>query len=677
MHRTSAASWLLGFFLLSAMSMIEMRSLGAVGLDDAENKDTEEKDTEKKDTEKKKADENIDRAIDRGVRWLKTAISKQQIPKHQYGQASLETFALVVAGVPLDDRLVRSNYDLLAKRMRKSQHTYSLGCYIFALDAAIGQLERDYLLLNPENADKLREGKKRLGGRFRRELESATRQLIFTQNAQGAWRYFKTPDFDNSNTQFAVLGLGVGAKRGVPVPIAVWRGIADHFVGGQQQKGPVTSQRITLLPESERETVRIAGNSRNRAKKKSSSRSGSRRGRDDKRGGGTAVDEPDASDPRPAPDENPVVGLEEVPVHRRGWDYENKGGATWNMTCAGLSSLLIAREHLRGEQDDAAADKLNKAIRDGYGWLLEDWKATESFYGMYSLEKVGDLGGVRLFGDRDWYQQLSAHLVGSQQEDGSWKGTGQHQEDDRIATALALLILRRATTLIASDPGAGIVQTGRGASRGDEVKKDRDWIYVESLDCRLHYPSVLTALRKRSEPKLLRILEKMVREAEDDVRAAMVPDLVSTREQVRNRSLKRGIDKLLTRIVGKSLRAPDEYARWSTQWTLIGTMVAARSQSDTKRLIELYRDDLGSLPLRKRAAWGLGRLKVRSAIPVLLDDLDAEEATHRELAYTTLREFYIARPPPFVAKASGAARTESIEAIRNWVERQEARLGGD
>ena len=149
----------------------------------------------------------------------------------------------------VDHAVIRKNFSLLHARSESSQYTYGLACYIFALDAAIAQIEEDALLLAPRKVRERFRDDRRIGKQYRSHLARAVAQLVRLQREAGGWEYGPTrkPRFDNSNTQFAVLGLGVGAKRGVLIERRVWFKVLDHFVKGQQRKGPEVKEQIRLL----------------------------------------------------------------------------------------------------------------------------------------------------------------------------------------------------------------------------------------------------------------------------------------------------------------------------------------------------------------------------------------------------------------------------------------------
>jgi len=601
------------------------------------------------------ADAKIDEAVDKGIKYLLGQVQGNPWGTHTYGSMALETYALVVAGVPLDNRLISENFAKLNKGLKKSQHTYTLGCYIFALDAAIAQVETDYLLENPDRIKDVASGRKRFGKKYLGYMNGAVQSLVQMQNQRGAWRYGPGPDIDNSCTQFAILGLGIGARRGLNVPRAVWEKIQKYFIEGQQKNGPEIQARIKLTKKEERarrDEVDIV-------KKSAGSKSGgsSKKG-ESKRRGKTYV----------RPKEDPVVGTETLKVHQRGWDYQNKGGATWNMTCAGLSSMLIVRENLKKGGGDDSWKALQKSIRDGYGWVMGNWKLHESLYGMYSLEKAADIGGVELFGTHDWYKEARDHLISTQQPDGSWKGSGAHGEKERIATAYALLILRRATSLLTNDPGAGIVLTGQAAK--PLTAEDREWVYVPSIDTSLHYPTIVKVLKRRASPKLSKFLGEIVKSYPHQHRGELVEPLAKALESVGNGRLERVFRTHLVTLTGlKKSDGPSEFQEWSKKWKRIHELVEKRKKGEkvaSAELLEIYNDDTGSVSLKQTAAWALVRLNVKKAASHFFRDLAHESPEVRATAYSSFKSYFASTVPPFSPRGDEASRERQISAIRSW-----------
>ena len=131
----------------------------------------------------------------------------------------------------------------------------------------------------------------------------------------------KQSRFDHSNTQFAMLGLGVAYKRGIKIPVEVWQEAMDHFVKTQEPKGTEVKPRWKLNEQEEDNVDAARRSSRTKV-----------------------INHPKKE-----------WGKEEEKVFARGWSYiftqdqgkEKKRAATFNMTCAGASSVLIAYDALK------------------------------------------------------------------------------------------------------------------------------------------------------------------------------------------------------------------------------------------------------------------------------------------------------------------------------------------
>ncbi len=65
------------------------------------------------------------------------------------------------------------------------------------------------------------------------------------------------------------------------------------------------------------------------------------------------------------------------------------------------------------------------------------------YYYLYSVERAGDLNGLDKFGDHDWYVEGAKELLKLQKADGSWREPSS--ETDVWATCFAILFLKRAT----------------------------------------------------------------------------------------------------------------------------------------------------------------------------------------------------------------------------------------
>lgn len=246
----------------------------------------------------------------------------------------------------------------------------------------------------------------KLSAAEREWVDKAARWLL-GQEAAGVtgpgrrfWSYPSTDAlaYDNSNSQYAALGLLAASRLGLKVPPSTWASVARHWLGEQDTNGPEVQMR---------------------------------------------------------PD-NPGSGGSAAPVlaQARGWNYRRgtsrgTGGAYGSMTCAGVGSLAIARHMLREAKllDPKEDGRIDKALRDGLAWLQKHYSLRTNparreewfYYYLYGLERAGVLSGTTWLGDRHWYQEGAGLLVTDwQRADGSWNGTVQE-------TAFALLFLKKAT----------------------------------------------------------------------------------------------------------------------------------------------------------------------------------------------------------------------------------------
>ncbi|MGP0069737.1 MAG: DUF4159 domain-containing protein [Isosphaeraceae bacterium] len=164
------------------------------------------------------------------------------------------------------------------------------------------------------------------------------------------------------------------------------------------------------------------------------------------------------------------VNAEVWTVARKHWEETQTKDGSWtytprhqqstaSMTCAGISSLLIARDRMPRQarsvlMRDAATNcgdgRGERNLQGGIDWLTRNFTLKENFgfgqpwrfYYFHDLERVGRLAGARVFGPRDWYQLGAEELVRDQNPlSGFWRGI--RQENELIATSYALLFLVR------------------------------------------------------------------------------------------------------------------------------------------------------------------------------------------------------------------------------------------
>ncbi len=615
-------------------------------------------------------EERIDHAIDAGTEYLLSLARQQsegyvtQYQEHRGGEVALETYALIVAGIPVDDPLIEENFASLDRDALKRGRTYDLACILFAHDAAISQIEYDRILTSPWSVPATLEGPAR---NHRKSMQKALDVLLGAQNGLGAWRYdSNSSDFDHSCTQFAALGLGVAARRGLRIPDDSWRRLAEHLLDHQQESGPETARRAKLAPGGRPEFAWSAAERERRetAAGRSSGKRGGKEGR-----GGTTVTPPEIE-----PD--PFVGTEEIVVQARGWEYAKRAtdGATWNMTCSGVSSLMLVYSHGGAALSSELRKKVALAIRDGIGRMMDSWDPHASLYGLYSLEKVADIGGIGTFDGHDWYEDSSRWLLDTQNKDGSWKsgGTG---EIPRVSTALALLVLRRATTLLTRNPAEQIIFTGSGElSRTRE--QNRSWVYLPRLDKSVSYPGLLRTLRLRPSAALLGLLEELCENYPEEYSPELIPSLVTVRARLLGRGPAAVIDRCLVGASGQTLKAPEAFLAWFDRWSEIQHLAAVEGEESTLRLESLYLTAGEDVRLKTSILHALIRAGGSAALPALLPDLDHVDLSVRILVYRAVTAFHVDPPPRFDPVAEEQIRRAQAENVRRWVEKQDSQ-GGD
>jgi Domain of unknown function (DUF4159) len=316
--------------------------------------------------------DEVERAIRDGVHYLK---SKQRDDgswpdiegDSRSGMTSLVTLALLTAGEPVDSPTIRRSLDLLRKlRPEDLRSTYAIGLQTMVFAAA--EPERDKLRI-AANVDWLERAQIKPG------------DPVYWP---GTWTYndLKRRNGDNSNTQYALLGLHAASEVGVPVKAEVWTLSRLYFERSQKRDGswayhpesPASSASMTCAGLS---SLIICGMRR-------------------------------------------FQGQE----YLQGDKIVNCGKGTANPSLRGGIDWL-ARNFEVGENFGAG----------------QQWK----FYYLYGLERVGRLAGIRFFGTHDWYRLGAEELVEKQDKlGGFWQGAlMEHNDPPILATSFAVLFLAK------------------------------------------------------------------------------------------------------------------------------------------------------------------------------------------------------------------------------------------
>jgi len=169
--------------------------------------------------------QRIDAAIRKGADYLLSQITEDGTVKGEYpanfrrplrgGQTAIVAYALLSAGVSPQEPKLRSALNWLMEADLKATYTVSLrACALAAMN-------------DPKVMPLLRKD---------------VQWLINAAGADGAYSY--TPrtgatggTSDNSNTQFALLGVWAASQRGVSVPRQYWQLMDDYWAGAQQSDG--------------------------------------------------------------------------------------------------------------------------------------------------------------------------------------------------------------------------------------------------------------------------------------------------------------------------------------------------------------------------------------------------------------------------------------------------------
>lgn len=352
----------------------------------------------------------VNNAIHIGARHLRAEISKRMPGT---GKLALAILTLIKSGVDPRDDLVRRALD----RLRKSRmsRTYDLATAIMAIEAVYApEGERDSIiagrLLKPTPRKPSPADKKLLEGWVKKLLGNCDQRV---QNAYSRrWNYTPGKRFDNSNSQYAALGLYTAMLCGVEISPTVWFAAANHWLDSQCKAEKklvllkiVTHQEIAAAEREHRKAV-ARGNTNHRGTVKSG-----------------------------------------IPTKARGWGYTHKGSRpTGSMTAAGITGLVICDSALR--QHDKGTLKLRNrmqnAVDSGFAWLARHFTVETNpkggkhwhLYYLYGLERACELNSTAIFQGRRWYGEGAELLMGTQSPEGKW-GSIEN-------TCFAILFLKKA-----------------------------------------------------------------------------------------------------------------------------------------------------------------------------------------------------------------------------------------
>ena len=172
-------------------------------------------------------------AIDKAAEWLVGAQQddggwQTSDTTHPIGRTALCTYALLHAGLDVDDSAVRKALDHLGLGARYGKprmpiSVYEAGCLLLLMHA--------------------------LGDEHRAHMHRVADWLVENQHATGLWGYpHGTPDV--SNTQYAALGLEVASRHGHVAPKKTWKRMQRAVLAVQAECGAFRYHRDEMYRAS-------------------------------------------------------------------------------------------------------------------------------------------------------------------------------------------------------------------------------------------------------------------------------------------------------------------------------------------------------------------------------------------------------------------------------------------
>ncbi|MCE5269255.1 MAG: DUF4159 domain-containing protein [Planctomycetaceae bacterium] len=316
--------------------------------------------------------EQVRKAIDRGVGYLKAQQQLNGAWPDMIGMpggiSALCTLALLNSGVDPDDPVMQKALEYLRRVRPERTYVVALQTMVFA---------------------------RATPGKDRSLIERNVKWLQSTQIPdgpyKGAWTYPGIGDGDNSNSQFALLGLYEAERAGVPTSLRTWKLAQKHWEDCQNIDGS--------------------------------------------------------------------------------WSYKRGAPGTGSMTCAGISSLVIAADRVQSSDARVVGDRIDccgshqagedTRIENGIRWLGQHYSVshnpvagpTWALYYLYGLERAGRLTARRFIplpsrqgqpSRADWYREGADWLIRQQDGlSGFWSGKGLGENEPTVGTSLALLFLSK------------------------------------------------------------------------------------------------------------------------------------------------------------------------------------------------------------------------------------------
>lgn len=343
--------------------------------------------------------------------------------KYGLGEETLIGLALVKSGVRPESPVIQRIWADLQNADRNLDGTSFSG---FTYRAGVGLMFIEAMMHSDSD--------KTTGGRWPPPGQGKTVQAWIKRVADdlaagggsaGRWGYERVSSgyYDNSNTQYAALGLKAAALCGWTSSDSrkVWTGMLDHFLRSQSKHGPVCEVSIACGPAHNGAVDYAAA-------------------------GWHSYD-----------NTNNAYSLS---AEARSWHYQSSESDSIDLTLGGLTGVITSKSELGSLSKEKDA-MVNLALQRGLA-SISQWApqlgqnpysqscVTGAGYSLYGLERVCALGNIAKINGVDWYWTIAPKVAeeilsttGSSNSatlDGNFRGT-VHTE-----SAFNLLFLLRATS---------------------------------------------------------------------------------------------------------------------------------------------------------------------------------------------------------------------------------------
>jgi hypothetical protein len=605
--------------------------------------------------------ELIDRAIQNGVKALRRMQQPDGTWPHQFiGATALAGLTLLECGADKEDKAVLRAADTVRRASIDLRQTYSIALSLLFLDL-LGDPEDEPLIKSlmarllagqdassggwdygcppPSEAEKqILQGKLsnrkaaagRDGDKLKEDEAAADPRRRFRPPNPGRPPGAGAPGFpnfgigfdgdlarqvggrgDNSNTQFAALGVWVGRRHGVPIDQALTR-LAERFRKMQNQDGgwgysdrqAAMPAPVPMLPDiGSTPSMTCAGlialaiadgATLEKARKR----------------------KPDAKLPDISKDKNLKRGLE---------------------------ALGAVIDNPRGVKIDALAGQSAPVFAPpGVPFARPNRAGGRSYYFLWSLERVAMALDLKTIGKKDWYGWGAEILLESQLPDGSWGGD---YAQGGVDTCFALLFLKRANLVRdltahikgkITDPGESVLKAGRGFGKQSSPK--------------------MSSGIERKDPKPI---DKPLLKATSTESGQLADRLVQATGRSRDRMLEtmeseKGVK--YTEALALAIPSLQGETRKKAREALANRLTRMKDET----LQEYFQDE--NPEIRRAAAIAAGQKDSKTLVPNLIEllrdpEIDVVRAAHASLKSLTSQDF---------GPAAAATREERDQAAHKW-----------